>query len=48
MQDPEIVAVNEEYHSLNTNYFLQFYFNSLIEYLVYKQLLFKKFIGTVG
>ena len=26
MQDPEIVDVNEEYHSLNTNYFLQFLF----------------------
>ena len=26
MQDPEIVDVLEEYHSLNTNYFLQFLF----------------------
>ena len=24
MQAPEIVAVNEEYHSLNANYFLEF------------------------
>ena len=27
MQDPEIVDVNEEYHSLSTNYFLFKKFN---------------------